>query len=149
MEIDIRHYYCCLLLFWKQKSELIMRYFVRAILKKDKQHQLKKAIDEGTLGRGSIAGGEYIRDMKHARLLDDGCAEWIEVCFCDTPLDEEKPYWEEYFELSEITDATDRKICKHETGELPWSCVSCNCTKKQEKELIKIGQSFYDSLPTL
>ena len=124
-----------------------MRYFVKAILKKDKHRQLKKAIDKGELGAGSIAGGEYIRDMKHARLLDDGSAEWIEICFCDPPLDEERPYWEEYFELTEITDATDRKLCKHETGEQPWSCVSCNCTKKQEKELMEAGKSFYESLP--
>jgi hypothetical protein len=125
-----------------------MRYFVKAILRKDKRYQLKKAIDDGKLGAGSIAGGEYIRDMKHARLLHDGSAEWIEVCFCNPPLDEERPYWEEYFELREITDATDRKICKHETGELPWSCVNCNCTKKQEKELMKFGKSFYESLPS-
>jgi hypothetical protein len=123
-----------------------MRYVVKAFLKKDKQLQLKRAIDEGKLGAGSVAGGEYIRDMKHARLLDDGSAEWIEVCFCDPPLDEERPYWEEYFDLNDIEDATDRKICKHETGELPWSCVDCACTKKQEKELMRVGSSFYESL---
>ena len=123
-----------------------MRYFVKAILKKEKQVPLKKAIDEGKLGAGSIAGGEYIRDMKQARILNDGSAEWIEVCFCNPPLDEERPYWEEYFELKEITDATDRKNCKHETGKLPWSCVSCDCTKKQENELMKKGRSFYESL---
>ncbi len=123
-----------------------MRYFVKAVLRKEKQLQLKRAIDNGELGAGSVAGGEYIRDMKHARLLDDGSAEWIEVCFCNPPLDEERPYWEEYFDLKEITDATDRKNCKHETGKLPWSCVNCNCTKKQETELIKMGKSFYESL---
>src|SRR5437867_10990796 len=97
-----------------------MRYFVKAILKKEKQLQLKKSIDDGKLGSGSVAGGEYIRDMKHARLLEDGSVEWIEVCFCHPPLDEEKPYWEEYFELHEIVEATDRKNCGHETGELRW-----------------------------
>jgi len=124
-----------------------MRYFVRAILKKEKHLELKKAIDEGKLGTGSVAGGEYIRDMKHARLLNDGTVEWIEVCFCNPPLDEERPYWEEYFTLKEITDATGRKNCNHETGKLLWSCVSCNCTKKQENELMKKGKSFYRSLP--
>ncbi len=123
-----------------------MRYIVKAVLRKNKHHLLRKAIEDGKLGAGSVAGGEYIRDMMHARLLDDGIAEWIEVCFCDPPLDEERPYWEEYFELKEITDATDRKNCKHETGKLPWSCVSCNCTKKQEAELMKKGKSFYESL---
>jgi hypothetical protein len=139
---------CCVCRVRKQDKHFIMRYFVKAILKKDKHSQLKKAIDKGELGAGSVAGGEYIRDMKHARLLDDGSAEWIEVCFCDPPLDEERPYWEEYFELVEIKDATDRKVCKHETGEQPWSCVNCNCTKKPEKELMKAGKSFYACLPS-
>ena len=125
-----------------------MRYFVKAILKKGKQLQVKKSIDDGKLGSGSVAGGEYIRDMKHARLLEDGSVEWIEVCFCYPPLDEEKPYWEEYFELHEIVEATDRKNCGHETGELPWSCVGCDCTKEQESELMKKGKSFYESLPS-
>jgi hypothetical protein len=122
-----------------------VRYLVKAILKKDKLHPLKKAIAEHTLGAGSVAGSEYIRDMKHARLLDDGCIEWIEVCFCNPPLAEERPYWEEYFELKEISDATDRQGCRHENGQELWSCVNCNCTKKQEKELMKIGRSFFES----
>jgi hypothetical protein len=39
-----------------------------------------------TLGCGSVAGDEYLRDMKAARLCDDGTARWIEICFCPTPL---------------------------------------------------------------
>ncbi len=123
-----------------------MRYFVKAIINKDKQYQLKKTIDNGTLGAGSMAGGEYIRDMKHARLMDDGSAAWIEVCFCDPPLAEERPYWGKYFELKEITDAANRNTCKHETGESPWNCINCNCTQKKENELAKMGKSFYEYL---
>lgn len=110
------------------------------------REKLKNAIDHAKLGIGSIAGTEYIRDMKHARLMDDGHVEWIEICFCNPPLDEERPYWEEYFELKEITDATDRQLCKHETGEEAWSCINCNCTSKLEKQLAKAGASFYQSL---
>jgi hypothetical protein len=147
MEINDRALLLCFL--FPTKKDIIMRYVVKAVLKKNKHHQLKKAIDSGRLGKGSIAGGEYIRDMKFARLSDDGTTEWIEVCFCDPPLDEERSYWEEYFELKEIADATDRKNCKHETGESLWSCVNCNCTKKQEAELMKKGRSFYESLLSL
>ncbi len=67
----------------------MMRYVVLAKLKEDKKQQLKAAIDNGIPGSGSVAGVEYIRDMKHARLLDDGTVIWVEVCFCTLPLDEE------------------------------------------------------------
>jgi hypothetical protein len=30
---------------------------------------------------------------------------WVEVCFCREPLAEERPYWEEYFELLSRSDA--------------------------------------------
>lgn len=116
---------------------------VKARLKEHKASKLKIVIDDYTLGLGSIAGDEYIRDMKHARQLKDGTICWIEVCFCRIPLEEEKPYWEEYFDLLEITDAADRKTCKHETNEKPWSCVNCTCTKDKMKELKSNGERFY------
>lgn len=123
-----------------------MRYLVKAKLKEGKSGQLKQAVDDGSLGKDSIAGGEYIRDIKNARLLEDGTATWVEVCYCSTPLAEERPYWEEYIDLLQITDAIDKKICKHETGERPWSCINCNCTTEREKEMESWGKSLYQSL---
>ena len=43
--------------------------------------------------------------MKDARLCDDGTARWVEVCYPPTPLQEEQPYWKEYFDLTKIQDA--------------------------------------------
>ncbi len=123
-----------------------MRYLVKAKLKEGKSEQLKKIVENGSLGKGSVAGTEYIRNMKNARLLEDGTETWIEVCFCTLPLAEERPYWEEYFELLQITDAANRKTCKHETGESLWSCVNCNCTVAQEEEMESLGSLFYQSL---
>lgn len=123
-----------------------MRYLVKAKLIEGKSKLLKKMVEKGSLGKGSAAGTEYIRNIKNARLLEDGTAVWIEVCFCTPPLAEERPYWEEYFELLQITDAANRKVCKHETGESLWSCVNCNCTNIQEKELGNLGNMFYQSL---
>lgn len=120
-----------------------MRYLVKAKLKENKISKLREAIKNGTLGKGSVAGDEYIIDMKHARVQHDNSICWIETCFCYTPLAEEKPYWEEYFHLIEITDAADRKTCKHETGEKPWSCVNCTCTSQKMKELKKSGERFF------
>jgi hypothetical protein len=87
-----------------------MRYLVKARLKPGKQKALLQAIQDGALGRGSVAGDEYIYDLQQARLGEDGTAHWVETCFCATPLEEERPYWEKYFELLKIQDAHNRKI---------------------------------------
>ena len=64
------------------------------------------AIADGSLGHGSVAGGEYLRNMMAARLAEDDTVSWVEICFCNEPLAEERPYWAEYFELLEIKDAS-------------------------------------------
>ena len=45
---------------------------------------------------GSVAGDEYLRNMAHARELGDGRAKWVEVCFCSTPLAEERAHWRKH-----------------------------------------------------
>lgn len=123
-----------------------MRYHVRAKLKAERASALKRAIDRRTLGRGSVAGGEYLRDMHHARAMPDGTTEWVEVCYCAIPLEEERPYWETYFDLLEITDASERAACKHETGREPWACTACNCAAKLERALKQQGRPFLAQL---
>lgn len=59
-----------------------MRYLVRARVKSGCEELLLKAIDDGSLGRGSVADGEYLRNMKDARLCPDNTARWVEVCYC-------------------------------------------------------------------
>ena len=49
-----------------------MRYLVTARVKANREKALERAIDEGTLGRGSVAGDEYFRNMSEARAHDDG-----------------------------------------------------------------------------
>src|SRR5678815_4849383 len=105
-----------------------MRYLVKAKVKCGREQALLRAICEGTLGRGSIAGDEYIYDMQQARVDDDGAARWVETCFCATPLEEERPYWEEYFELVSVKDAHARANCRDLNGTEPWACSDCNCT---------------------
>src|SRR5260370_21507132 len=89
-----------------------MRYLVTARVKAGREAELLKAIEDGTLGAGSVAGGEYLRNMTEARLRQDGSLRWVEVCFSDTPLDEERPYWENYFELVRVQDAHARPRCR-------------------------------------
>ena len=119
-----------------------MRYLVRARVKPDGERGLLQAIEEESLGQGSVAEGEYLRNMKDARLLPDGTARWVEVCYCPTPLQEERPYWEEHFELTKIQDAHDRRRCRDQNGEEPWACSECDCTKRLEDRLAQSGTPF-------
>ena len=119
-----------------------MRYLVKARVRPGKDESLLKAIREGTLGKGSIAGDEYVYDMEQARLAADGTAHWVETCFCATPLQEERPYWEDYFELLSVKDAHSRRNCRHENGTEPWACSNCDCTKRLEERLGQTGKSF-------
>ena len=119
-----------------------MRYLVRARVKAGRAKKLLIAIQNAALGKGSVAGGEYLRDMKNARVLDDGTARWVEICFCSTPLEEERPYWEEYFELTRIQDAHDRRQCRDKNGSEPWACMVWDCTERLEQKLAATGRSF-------
>ena len=123
-----------------------MRYLVKARVKPGQEQALLRAIAEGTLGRGSIAGDEYLYDMQQARVGEDGVAYWVETCFCATPLQEERPYWEEYFELLNVKDAHNRKNCRHENGTEPWACSHCDCTRRLEEKLAGQGKSFLVTL---
>ncbi len=123
-----------------------MRYLVHARVKPGREAALRRAVADGSLGRGSVAGDEYLDDMHHARLADDGTACWVEVCFCATPLQEERPYWEEYFELLRVKDAHARRNCRHENGSEPWACCNCDCTRRLEAKLATTGQPLLAGL---
>ena len=123
-----------------------MRYLVTARVKPGREAALLRAIESGTLGRGSVAGDEYLRNMTDARLRDDGTIRWVEVCFCAEPLDEERPYWEQYFELVRVQDAHHRAHCRDLDGTEPWACSTCDCTARLEQHLTTQGQSFLDVL---
>src|SRR5258708_6156816 len=123
-----------------------MRYLVRARVKPGCEPTLLEAIEAGTLGRGSVAEGEYLRNMRDARLCTDGTARWVEVCYCPTPLQEERPYWERYFELSKVQDAHDRRQCRDQNGSEPWACETCDCTERLERKLARTGEPFLEAL---
>ena len=80
--------------------------------------------------------------MKQARVDASGVATWVETCFCDPPLEEERPYWEKYFELLVVKDAHSRRNCRHENGTEAWACCDCDCTVQLEEKLQSHGESF-------
>jgi hypothetical protein len=119
-----------------------MRYLVTARVKPGQARPLARAIADGTLGRGSIAGDEYLRNMAAARQLDDGRVQWVEVCYCATPLAEEREYWETYFDLDKVQDAHDRSRCRDVNGSEPWACGDCDCSARLEARLATKGRPF-------
>src|SRR5262245_28058155 len=123
-----------------------MRYLVTARVRPGKEAALMRAIESGTLGAGSVASDEYLRNMRDARIYDDGQAKWVEVCFCDTPLAEERPYWEEYFDLVKVQDAHARSRCRDSNGKEPWACCECDCTERLEEKLAGEGKPFLEAL---
>jgi hypothetical protein len=123
-----------------------MRYLVRARVKPGREQAVLNAVEEQTLGQGSIAEGEYLRNMQEARLCADQTARWVEVCYCPTPLQEERPYWEKYFELTKVQDAHDRRRCRDQNGTEAWACGDCDCTERLERKLASLGEPFLNSL---
>src|ERR1700751_2526579 len=123
-----------------------MRYLVRARVKPGRENALLTAIDKETLGHGSVAGEEYLRNMGDARLAADDTVRWVEVCYCPTPLQEKRPYWEEYFNLVRIQDAHDRRRCRDQNGSEPWACGKCDCSQRLEAKLESCGEKFMERL---
>ena len=123
-----------------------MRYLVRARVKSGSEDDLLKAIHSESLGQGSVAEGEYLRNMQDARVGADGTVRWVEVCYCPTPLQEERSYWEEYFDLTKVQDAHDRRKCRDQNGTEPWACGDCDCTARLEERLKARGKPFLSSL---
>jgi hypothetical protein len=124
----------------------VMRYLVKARVKNGCEKKLLEAVEAGKLGQGSIAGDEYLCDMEQARVGNDGIAHWVETCYCATPLQEERPYWEKYFELISVKDAHNRKNCRDWNGTEPWACSNCDCTKRLENHLRTRGEPFLKKL---
>jgi hypothetical protein len=68
--------------------------------------------------------------------------QWIETCFCAVPLDEERPYWEAYFDLETVKDAHDRAGAGTENGDEPWAWLACDCTRSSRGWLRAQGRPF-------
>ena len=119
-----------------------MRYLVTARVKPGRREALDRAIREETLGAGSIAGDEYSTTWLRRASCPTESVKWVETCFCATPLEEERPHWEAYFDLLSVKDAHARSRCRHENGTEYWACSTCDCTEKLEARLKEKGEPF-------
>ena len=70
-----------------------MRYLVTARVKPGRREALAEAVETGTLGAGSVAGGEYLPNVGAARRRDDGTIRWVEVCSVRSPYRRSVPAW--------------------------------------------------------
>src|SRR6266576_3542478 len=128
-----------------------MRYLVKAAVRSGRERALVQAIDERALGRGSIAGDEYLHNMEQARVDNFRVATWVETCFCDPPLAEERPYWEEYFELMSVKDAHSRRVIGGNSSfiirasSLVASCFIPNRSKRRSKSKRLASKHIYAS----
>ena len=102
---------------------------------------------EGDAGEGlGRRQASTCENMAQARLTEEGTVRWVEVCFCWEPLEEERPYWEEYFELVKVQDAHSRRKCRDLDGTEPWACGDCDCTEKLEERMAGWGRPFLEVL---
>ena len=60
-----------------------MRYLVKARVKPGREKALLAAIEQETLGQGSVAGDEYLHNMRQARAAADGTFRAVETR-CDS-----------------------------------------------------------------
>jgi hypothetical protein len=65
---------------------------------------------------------------------------------CRIPIEEERSYWEEYFDLLSVKDAHARRNCRDLNGTEPWACSECDCTRRLEEKLQSAGGSFLTGL---
>lgn len=119
-----------------------MRYLVKARPIPARKAELLAKVADGSLGTGSVAFGEYEKNMHQARELDDGTVCWLEVCFCSTPLQEERPYWEAYFQGMTIEYARNPRHCRDANGEEPRACFHCDCTQALGDDMATWGRPF-------
>ncbi|WP_317930435.1 hypothetical protein [Halioxenophilus sp. WMMB6] len=119
-----------------------MKYLVKAKLKASLKNDLMREINADTLGSGSVAFGEYIKNMQQARVLEDGTLCWLEICFCSTPLAEELPYWQRYFEEITIENAHNPNNCQDYNGNAKRACFECSCTDQLEQTMLRWGEPF-------
>ena len=123
-----------------------MRYLVTARVKPGREQALARPSRMARWAPDPSPAASTCATWNRARLLRDGSVKWVEVCYCNTPLEEERPYWEEYFDLMKVQDAHARTRCKDLNGEEAWACWDCDCTDKLEARLATWGPLFLHTI---
>jgi hypothetical protein len=67
-----------------------MLYAVSARLIADRAAEFHKRLTDGSIAAQRPDGGEIVAAMERARVAPDGSVRWIETCYCQTPLRQER-----------------------------------------------------------
>ena len=67
-----------------------MFYFVTAQLRVETAADLRRALRDDTIRTQQPDGREIVDAMARAVVTADGTVEWIELCYCETPLAHER-----------------------------------------------------------
>ena len=123
-----------------------MRYLITAKVKPDQAAALRDAIAGETLGQGSIAEGEYLRNMSLARQRADGRVQWVEVCFCGSLSRRSGPTGRSTSTCPACRTPTRASKCRDLYGNEPWACGDCDCTARLEQRMEEWGRPFLEAL---
>jgi len=111
---------------------------------------LLQAIEHRTLGKSSVARGQYLRNMQEARLYLHGRARWVEVCYCPTPLQFSTVQfsYKKSGHTGNNTSSWSKFRMRMTAGvsrSEPWSCENCDCTECLERKLA-LGDPFLKTI---
>jgi hypothetical protein len=112
--------------------EVLMKYLVRARIKRGAESQLRRVILNGAVpGAPGYFADHLAECFTQAQRQDDGSVLWIETCYCERyfgePLAEEKEYITRYFELGRVKKVVDARKCGDMNGKEPFKCDTCDC----------------------
>ncbi|MFQ5950747.1 MAG: hypothetical protein ACE5KH_01520 [Candidatus Geothermarchaeales archaeon] len=72
-------------------------YLVTAEPEKEVMEELKSRLDSGEIAKMRPFGSEMSQALKRARVNEEGLATWEEICYCPTPLLQEREVLDRYF----------------------------------------------------
>ena len=72
-------------------------YLVTARSKSEAMEELKSRLDSDEIAEIRPFGSEMSQALRRARLMEDGLATWEEICYCLTPLLQEREVLDKYF----------------------------------------------------
>ncbi|MCH8979903.1 MAG: hypothetical protein IH945_11775 [Armatimonadetes bacterium] len=83
-----------------------MHYTVRARLIPGTAAEFLRKLTDGTVAKQEPYGREVVASMKRAVIDEEGVVRWSEVCYCPTPLEQERAnVYDQHFTAIETQEA--------------------------------------------
>ena len=85
-----------------------MHYTVRARLIPETAAEFLRKLTDGSVAQQEPYGREVVASMKRAVVDAEGVVRWSEVCYCPTPLEQERAnVYDQHFTAIETQEAED------------------------------------------